>query len=478
VDDIGDSVTEAADEGIDLVRSSISHALGANLENLTLTGAASSAGTGNGLGNVITGNNGHNTLDGGAGNDSLAGGGGTDLLIGGSGDDTLSGGAGVDTIDYSAAAGPVTVDLSLGAAVGDGADVLIGVEAVIGSAAADEITGNGAANLLSGLAGDDYLEGGSGSDTLMGGEGADILVGGSGVDQASYANAQGAVAASLATSSGTAGDAADDFIVGIENLLGGDFADTLEGNAAANLLEGGAGDDLLGGGAGADTLDGGAGVDTVTYAAAATTVTVQLTSSGGTATDQFGSTDTLISIDNVVGGSGDDVLLGNGNANQLEGGAGADNINGGAGDDLILGGAGVDVLVGTFGNDTLVGGADADVLNGGAGDDVFMFLEPGDLGTTRGTADRIVAFDGAGIAGGDLIDLSALDAIAGTPSDEAFVFQGSFTSNVAFTGAGYIRAVKTASATFIELNTTGGSAADLVIRVNGVYDFAASDFIL
>jgi Ca2+-binding RTX toxin-like protein len=105
VDQAGDQVTEAAGEGTDTVESSISYTLGANVENLTLTGTATN-GTGNGLDNVITGNgvanmlyglDGNDTLDGGAGNDWLYGGTGNDRLIGGDGIDFMVGGAGVDT---------------------------------------------------------------------------------------------------------------------------------------------------------------------------------------------------------------------------------------------------------------------------------------------------------------------------------------------------------------------------------------------
>ncbi|MDY7049075.1 MAG: Calx-beta domain-containing protein, partial [Microcystis panniformis WG22] len=81
--------------------------LAANVENLTLTGAAAINGTGNNGNNVIIGNSanniltglaGNDTLNGGAGNDNLNGGDGNDLLLGGAGNDTLNGGLGVDTL--------------------------------------------------------------------------------------------------------------------------------------------------------------------------------------------------------------------------------------------------------------------------------------------------------------------------------------------------------------------------------------------
>ncbi|MFJ2466403.1 calcium-binding protein, partial [Pseudomonas sp. NPDC087615] len=74
---------------IDTVRSSINYSLGANLENLVLTGSANLLGYGNALNNVLAGNDGNNVLNGGAGNDTLIGGRGVDMLTGGSGADTF-----------------------------------------------------------------------------------------------------------------------------------------------------------------------------------------------------------------------------------------------------------------------------------------------------------------------------------------------------------------------------------------------------
>lgn len=88
-------------------------------------------------------------------------------------------------------------------------------------------------------------------------------------------------------------------------------------------------------------------------------------------------------IENAVGGSGDDTIMGNDADNLLEGGFGADSMMGGAGNDTLDGsnqfdyldgGDGNDLLLGGMGNDTLIGGADSDRLSGGNGDD---YLEGG-----------------------------------------------------------------------------------------------------
>jgi len=89
VDNAGDIATELASQGTDLIQSSVTYTLGANVENLTLTGTAAINGTGNTLNNTITGNAANNTLNGGAGNDILNGAAGRDILTGSTGADTF-----------------------------------------------------------------------------------------------------------------------------------------------------------------------------------------------------------------------------------------------------------------------------------------------------------------------------------------------------------------------------------------------------
>ncbi|MCP8937534.1 family 16 glycosylhydrolase [Alsobacter sp. SYSU M60028] len=103
VDSAGDKVSEAAKGGTDTVLSAIDYTLGANVENLTLTGGAGRA-TGNDLANALTGTAGANSLAGMGGNDSLSGQAGADRLDGGAGADRLSGGADADTFVFASAA--------------------------------------------------------------------------------------------------------------------------------------------------------------------------------------------------------------------------------------------------------------------------------------------------------------------------------------------------------------------------------------
>ena len=102
VDATNDVVTENANEGVDTVQSSVSYTLGANVENLTLTGTQKINGTGNAASNTIIGNGANNTLAGLAGSDTLDGGAGNDVLNGGAGADNLTGGAGADKFSFSA----------------------------------------------------------------------------------------------------------------------------------------------------------------------------------------------------------------------------------------------------------------------------------------------------------------------------------------------------------------------------------------
>jgi len=140
----GHTVVEQAGEGVDTVESSISYTLGANVENLTLTGWANINGTGNELDNVIIGNAGHNVLDGGAGADVMRGGYGNDTYL----LDDLG-----DVVQEEANQGTDTVvapfDYTLGA----------NVENLTLTGSALTGTGNGLNNVLVGNANDNTLLG-------------------------------------------------------------------------------------------------------------------------------------------------------------------------------------------------------------------------------------------------------------------------------------------------------------------------------
>jgi large repetitive protein len=133
---------------------------------------------------VICAGAGVDRIDGSGGNDTIRGEGGNDTIIGGAGDDAIDGGRGRDTVSYAAAPAAVTVSIAGGTATDGqgGADTLVSLEQVKGSAFADSITGSPAPDRLFGLDGDDNISAQSKDDYLDGGNGTDTLNGGNGVD--------------------------------------------------------------------------------------------------------------------------------------------------------------------------------------------------------------------------------------------------------------------------------------------------------
>jgi Ca2+-binding RTX toxin-like protein len=116
-----------------------------------------------------------------------------------------------------------------------------------------------------------------------------------------------------------------DTLVSIENVFGSNFADTIIGDANNNSLTGAVGNDFL---------DGSAGTDTAIYGLAPSGIVVNL--GLGTAADGYGTTDTIVNIENVFGSNFADTIIGDANNNSLTGGAGNDVLTGGAGADTFV----------------------------------------------------------------------------------------------------------------------------------------------
>lgn len=185
-----------------------------------------------------------------------------------------------------------------------------------------------------------------------------------------------------------------------------------------------------------------------------------------------------ISVSEGVGTSGADYIAGIGSHDAMNGAGGNDTMLGANGNDALTGGAGNDLLRGQTGSDLLRGGAGVDVLIGGTGYDTFDFnlvseSRPGARDIIR-AGDTATAFQGAGNAAGDRIDLSGIDANVNAGGNQAFIWGGS--------GIGHVSAVNSGSNTIIHANIDGDAAweFELVIEDGNVNASAyrGADFIL
>ena len=312
---------------------------------------------------IITGNNADN---------ALTGLGGNDRFIGSNGEDVLTGGSGVDTVDYSNLDKGIVADLEAGnVKKGFGSDgendTVFGIENVTGTNQTDRFIGNAADNTFVGLDGNDNFVGSTGNDSLIGGAGDYDLVDYSGNNAGINVNLQTGVV-------DKGGNNGQDFISGIETVIGTDFGDTMQGAGGNDVLAGFGGDDTILGGAGNDylmsgagndtmdggigddtlyadagnnTLDGGEGIDTVNLAGSQGDVEVSL--KDGESTNSIGEVNTIENVENVTTGAGDDTIEGSDGDNVIEARAGDDTINGLDGNDTMTGGAGADIFV--FEND-------------------------------------------------------------------------------------------------------------------------------
>ncbi len=401
------------------------------------------------------------SLRGGSFNDTLRGDGGNNQIRGGLGNDTIDGGAGNDTADYFSASNSVTVLLTNllsghtgGSSSGaDGIDTLIDIESIVGSFFNDTLTGNDQDNVINGEDGNDVIDGGAGNDT------------------ASYIDASGAVQVTLGEGAGagsSTGAAGNDTLTNIENITGSEFNDTLTGNSSGNVINARGGDDTLKGLAGNDTLNGGSGIDTADYSAASGAVNVTLTdlisgSTGGSSTGAAGS-DTLVDIENVLSGTGDDTLIGNDQNNVLNGGGGNDFIDAALGDDTLNGGSG---------NDTLLGRAGTNTMSGGAGDDVYYVQGVNDIVTElagEGT-DTIYAYASFALAATseiEGIDIQSATGITVMGSDFGQFFSGGAGDDV-INGQGGFDTINGGAG---DDTLNGGSGADTLNGQSGTNTMA------
>ncbi len=401
VNEAGDVVVEASNQGTDLVIAGINWTLANNTENLTLSGTGAINGTGNTLANVLTGNSANNVLSGAAGNDTLDGGAGADTLLGGAGNDTYVVDNVGDVVTEAVNEGTDTVRASITYALTANVEnlTLTGASAING-------TGNTLANTLTGNTAANTLDGGAGADKMLGGAGNDIYVVDNTGDVITELANEGLDLVQASVTFTLAGNVENLTLTGTAAINGtGNTSDNLlTGNSAVNTLRGNAGNDTLNGGAGADILIGGAGNDT--YVVDNTGDVVTENANEGTDTVQSSVTYMLAAnVENLVL-TGTAAINGTGNTlnNTLTGNSGNNTLTAGTGNDTLSGGAGNDTLKGEAGNDTLDGGAGTDSLNGAVGNDTYSFGRGDgqdtvvDSDTTAGNVDKVVFKAGVAVA--------------------------------------------------------------------------------
>ncbi|WP_332822146.1 type I secretion C-terminal target domain-containing protein, partial [Pseudomonas sp.] len=199
-----------------------------------------------------------------------------------------------------------------------------------------------------------------------------------------------------------------------------------EDSTTSFVLEGTAGDDVIAASSLTDIIDGNAGFDIVDYGDDAAGIAASLAAGVGLSGMALG--DSYSAIEGLMGGSGNDQLAGDDQANYLAGDAGNDMLQGGAGGDVLLGGLGDDVLSGGEDDDVLVGDAGSDQLLGGEGVDVADYSAD-----TAGVSVNLETGIGeGGLADGDTYD--SIEGILGGAGDDQL--SGDTQANYLEGGAG------------------------------------------
>lgn len=292
-----------------------------------------------------------------------------------------------------------------------------GPDIITGTPGDDTLIGLGGDDIIMGNGGNDVIMGGAGNDKLFGGAGRDVIFGGDGDDE-------------------IFGGAGDDIIFGDHGndiIFGGDGDDLLNGGAGDDIIFGGAGNDMFVAqiGDGNDVYYGGDmsvddGIDTLDMSAITANITADLGSGHlgrGYAHSTQSGHDTLWGIENIITGSGNDIIIASRAIN---------------------------------------------VMDGGAGDDTFRFLSAADA-----DGDTIVGFHV-----GDKIDLSGIDADVCVNGNQSFTIVSGAFSGVRGELLVTYEHRDGQDYTVVQGNTTGGPDADFKINLTGTHQLTASDFHL
>ena len=347
-----------------------------NIENVTLTAAATLN-----LSNQTEGF----TITGSSGIDSITGGSGNDIIVGAVNDTLLDGGLGTDT-------------LNVGASFTSTSDAqIVNIENVTLTAAATLNLSNQTEGFtITGSSGIDSITGGSGNDIIIGAVNDTLLDGGIGTDTlkvgANFTSTSNAQIANIENVTLTASG----LTLNLSNQTEG-F--TITGLSGANTITGGSGADSITGGSGADTivgaqndtlLDGGLGTDTLNVGASFTST----------------SDAQIVGIENIT-------LTATGTTLNLTNQSEDLNITGSTGTDIITGGSGDDTITGGLGADTMTGGAGADRFVINTGQSIGTIGGSGNSGTITGY-DVITDFE----TGTDTLDLQGTPV--GAPNTSGF----------------------------------------------------------
>ncbi|MFN7097627.1 MAG: beta strand repeat-containing protein [Gammaproteobacteria bacterium] len=371
---------------------------------------------------------------------------------------TFVGGAGSDTLSYAAAAAALSINLLTGTITGRGTDIVSSIENVTGGSGADTFVGDANSNTFIGGAGSDVVNyssaagaiianmvtgdvsiagesndnislmetviGTSGNDTLISSSATETFTAGGGIDVLSFAGVGSSVVVNVSAGSAT-GQGTDRF-TGVESFIGSTLNDTFNANSAA----------------GNETFDGNSGVDTVDYSSTATGVTVNLAT--GIAVSSSTGTDTLINIENALGGGGADTFTASSSGSSFSGAGGNDTFFDGSGNDTFVGGTGTDLA-------SYVASANAVTIN--------LFT-----GTATG--------DGTDI-------LTTIENIIGSSYNDTIISDNSTTSNVFDGGSGTdLLSYANVSANMVvhlDTGTITGRGTDLVSGIENVTGGSGND---